>query len=117
MIQMEIHIKERKIHGGILVIPTGEVNMETSPKLREVLLKLTKQKIDTIAVTLEEVDYVGSAGLATLIEAFQKTVAYGGTFKLIITKHKILDIFKIARLHTIFDIYANRADAAVIEEA
>jgi anti-sigma B factor antagonist len=108
-----IEIQTRQTPDMALVIPVGEVDMSSSTQLRDILMGILRQKKETVIVSLEEVDYIDSSGLATLIEGFQKTVHYGGTFKLIINKPKIMDVFKLARLNRIFDIFESREAAGV----
>ena len=100
---MRIQVEETP--DTLLIRVDGEIDMQNSPKLRENLIQLVKKEKETLVISLEGVSYIDSSGLATLIEAFQKTVVYGGTFKLVIGSPRILDVFKLAKLHKVFDIF------------
>jgi anti-sigma B factor antagonist len=86
------------------VAPSGEVDMSSSVKLREVLQRLVKKKIPKLVVNLEEVSYIDSSGLATLVECMQEMKKYGGEMKIVVTKKAILDVFQLARLDRVFRI-------------
>lgn len=111
-----IEIQTQQTPDMALIVPVGEVDMSSSTQLRKVLLDFVQQKKETVIVSLELVDYIDSSGIATLVEGFQKTVHYGGTFKLIIANQKIVDVFRLARLNRVFDIFPNRQAAGVKTE-
>lgn len=84
-----------------VIIPSGEIDLSNSPVLRKKLMGLTNTNI---LVDLSDVTYMDSSGLATLIEAMQKTTKKGGTFKLTGIKGPVKNILEIARLTEIFSI-------------
>ena len=100
---MEIKVIDRE--DGKMVMPIGEIDMNTSMRLRKEFLKLHHFQPKVLFVNLERVSYIDSSGLATLIECMQEMEKYGGTLKLIISQPHILDVFKLARLDTVFQIY------------
>ena len=84
-----IEIQTKESQNAVLLLVTGEIDMSTSNKLREALLQTLKNKKETVAVSLEKINYIDSSGLATLVEGLQNTIRYGGTFKLILKNQKI----------------------------
>jgi anti-sigma B factor antagonist len=64
-----------------------------------------------IVVNLEDVNFVDSAGLGALIEIHRKTKAKGGRLMLSNLGPKLRQALEIARLLTIFEIFATEADA------
>jgi len=82
----------------------GEVDMRSSPELREELLRISKTSVPHIAVNLEHVRYIDSSGIATLIECLKNVSHYGGRLTLLGVNDDIYPVFELARLHTVFDL-------------
>ena len=61
---------------------SGEVDLYSSPEVRNILLKLIQDKTTIIIVDLEKVSYIDSSGVATLIEGLQEAGKYSGILKL-----------------------------------
>ncbi|MEE9240580.1 MAG: STAS domain-containing protein [bacterium] len=90
---------------GSLVRVSGEVDMSNSPTLRESLMNLIKDKASAIVVDLGAVSYMDSSGIATLVEGLQETSSYGGKFRIAGLTDKVKQVFELARLTDVFDIY------------
>lgn len=89
----------------------GEVDLYSSPKLRTVLLELTKSKKKAVVVDLNNVRYMDSSGVATLVEALQQIGKYKGKLKLANLRDAVKDVFELSRLDKVFDIYENIEEA------
>lgn len=89
----------------------GEVDLYSSPMLRERFSFLIKAKRPAILVDMKDVTYIDSSGLATLIEAMQKMSRYGGKLCLSGLKAHIRDIFEVSRLENVFVIFGQAAEA------
>ena len=89
----------------------GEVDMDRSVDLRERLLSVLTDKPEKLVINMTEVDFMDSSGLATLVEALQMSRRDGVTLKLAGLKKRVLSVFAISRLDSIFDIYATEAEA------
>ncbi len=83
----------------------GEVDLYSSPKMREALVGLTDGRSPAVLVDLSGVQYMDSSGVATLVEGLQRTREYGGQFKLAGLAPAIRDVFRFARLEKVFEIY------------
>ncbi|MBN2190097.1 MAG: STAS domain-containing protein [Candidatus Aureabacteria bacterium] len=103
---------ERKSEGDIeLVLLKGDMDSHTSPKARDFFAGILKEEKKKLVVDLADVKYISSAGLATLIEVFQKMHRYGGLLKLCGMNETTKGIFEIAKLDSIFAIYETRDEA------
>jgi anti-sigma B factor antagonist len=99
-------------HGSVKIVEAeGEVDLYSSPKLRKVLLDLTKSEHKAILVDLNKVKYMDSSGIATLVEALQQVGKYHGKLKLTNLREAVKDVFELSRLDKVFDIYQNKEDA------
>ena len=83
----------------------GEVDMHNAPQLRKVLMELVDGEAPVIIVSLSGAQYIATAGIATLVECLQKVALYNGKFRLAEIQKEMLDIFKLAKLDGIFDIF------------
>ena len=95
---------------NVLVL-RGEVDLHESPQLRERFRRVLDNKPQRVFVDLSGVEYVDSSGLATLIEAMQRTHAYGGKLALYGMRDNVRNIFHIARLDQVFRIFPDRSAA------
>ncbi len=102
----------RRVNDSITVIDLdGDFDLYSSPKAREVLLRLAKEKVPAVIVNLEKVGYMDSSGIATLIEALRALNKYGGKMILSGLNAKTMEVIKLARLEKIFEIEENEERA------
>ncbi|MEO8352418.1 MAG: STAS domain-containing protein [Chthoniobacteraceae bacterium] len=95
----------------VIVEPEGEIDLHSSPAVREELAPCLDQERKQIVLDLSKVTYIDSSGLAVFIETMQKIQSYGGKFILCGLTEGVAQIFKIARLDQIFTIAPDRATA------
>ena len=67
--------------------------------------------IDPCLIDMENVTFVDSSGLATLIEALQRMSGYQGNLVLCGLSTTVRGVFELANLDSIFQIKANRDSA------
>ena len=94
---------------GITVFQvSGEINISTSPELKR---HFEKQAPKKILVNLENVAYIDSSGLATLVEMLKKMRSQGGSLGLSGMSNKVRSLFEITKLDKLFLIYPSQQDA------
>ena len=98
---------------AIVVAFTGDVDLETSPSAREVLLGLVGGG-RAILIDLSGVDYIDSSGVASLVESLQGARKAGCEFALAAISEPALRVLHLARLDTVFTIHESR-EAALAE--
>lgn len=96
----------RQQAGFTIVALSGEVDMHSSPRAREVILATLKQR-QHILVDLAEVSYIDSSGVASLVEGFQYARKHQLRFGLLGVSHAAMQVLQLARLDTIFPIHAS----------
>jgi anti-sigma B factor antagonist len=89
----------------------GEIDLHRSPEIKEALQPPIKRKAPRILLDLSRVTYIDSSGLAVVIEALQQVLAYGGKFGLFGLQDGVRNIFEIARLDQVFEIFRDEATA------
>ncbi len=100
-----MQITERTEQDIPVVLITGDVDLETSPQLREFLKPKSTKKTPALLLDFSGVSYIDSSGLATLIEYFQATQSYGGKLALASLSPRVKNVFEIVRLEQIFSLY------------
>lgn len=90
---------------GISVLKTaGEVDLYSSPQLREALLAMINQCPGAAAVDLSGVPYMDSSGVATLVEGLKAAGQRGKEFRLIAPSPPVLKVLQLSRLDSVFKI-------------
>jgi len=82
----------------------GEVDMRSSPELRDELLAVAQKKIPQVAIDLQKVGYIDSSGIATLIQCLKHVAQYGGKLTLVGVNDDIYPVFELAHLQDVFDL-------------
>ncbi|HEX9647351.1 MAG TPA: STAS domain-containing protein [Alphaproteobacteria bacterium] len=106
---METEVREE--HGLAVAAFTGDIDFNSSPHARRVLLDLVEKKGDVV-VDMSSVDYIDSSGVASLIEAYQSAKTSGARFGLVAVSGAALRVLQLAHLEKVFQIYDSVADAA-----
>ena len=94
----------------MVVSLAGDVDLESSPRARTVLLDCVGQN-RTVLVDMSAIDYIDSSGVASLVEAFQSARKAGSPFALVSVSEAALRVLQLARLDRIFTIHASLDDA------
>ncbi|MBI5428640.1 MAG: STAS domain-containing protein [Nitrospinae bacterium] len=89
----------------------GEMDMSSSPEVRDRLTSLFKTNRRAIIVDLSKVAYIDSSGIATLVEGLQWSHASKNKFRLAGLSPAVRDVFEIARLLSIFETFASKEEA------
>jgi len=94
-----------------VVALTGEVDVYTSPRLKQEIVDLLNQGLTRIVVDTTKVEYLDSTGLGVLIGGLKRARERDGDLRLICDSPRILRIFEITGLTKIFDIHRSEAEA------
>lgn len=89
----------------------GEIDVYTSPKVKEGLLELIEKGKYNLVISLEDVRYIDSTGLGVLIGMLKKVREHNGTIGIVCSNPQIKKIFNITGLVKIFGIYKNQEEA------
>ena len=109
---MPLEITQRETNGIYLLTLSGRLVLgRESNGLRTTIDNLLLAGATKIVVGLEQVNFVDSAGLGTLIEIHRKTKAKGGRLMLTNLGPKLRQALEIARLLPIFETCATESEA------
>jgi anti-sigma B factor antagonist len=105
------------IHGDIIIVTLdGELDIYTSPQLREHLAALITSGEKRIAIDMNECGYLDSSGLGVIVGALKKIRRNNGQLDIICTTERVLTVFRITGLTKFFAIHATAAAAAGMTE-
>ncbi len=89
----------------------GEIDMYTSPNLRDTLLPFFKKKVDAIVVDFSLVSFMDSSGIATLVEGLQWSKKEKRAFVLSGLGKTVFNALSLTKLDNVFTIKENTQEA------
>jgi anti-sigma B factor antagonist len=110
---VDIKVNVREAQGDTYIVDlNGEIDVYTSPKVKDAIGDLIDKGHYNLIINLEKVRYIDSTGLGVLIGGLKRVREHGGTVNLVCTNPQIKKIFDITGLVKIFGIYDDE-DAAM----
>ena len=103
--------KELADEGVHIISLSGDIDLQHSPKMRQLLQSKATQRVPALLLDFSEVKYIDSSGLATLVEYYQKSRSYSGQIALAGLSKRVRSVFELVRLSEIFSIYGSVAEA------
>ena len=95
-----------EVNGTAVVALSGDVDLQTSPLVRQKLLECL-EKNKRLVADLGAVSYIDSSGVASLVEAFQVSRKKGSYFALASVSPTAMRVLSLARLDKVFTIHAD----------
>jgi anti-sigma B factor antagonist len=108
---MSLDLKLDKSGDVVTVVVTGDIDMSSSTKMRDALAPLFQNNNKLIVVDLSGVSYIDSSGIATLVEGLQWSHNSKHKFRLAALTPGVKDVFEIARLLTVFEVFDTKEQA------
>jgi anti-sigma B factor antagonist len=108
----QLVINQRHEDGKQIIQAIGEVDLTTSPHLREAILAFLdcKDKLPLV-IDLSQIDFIDSAGLALLVEARKKLAPEGLTLNILLTAGRQPErVLKLGRFDTIMKLAYSLTD-------
>jgi anti-sigma B factor antagonist len=104
---------QRPTPSQIVIDVGGEVDMLTSPQLRAAVMEQFEPSagIELVVLGMDDVTFLGTSGLAVLIEVREAAHAAGVELRLACTARRVLRPLTIAGLIPLFDIHPTRDEA------
>jgi len=99
-----MNIKITKKEDLTVIAISGEIDMYSSPDLREKIMSLIKLRVQALSVDFQKVSYIDSSGIATFVEGLKGMKTYGGRLRFFNIPEAIMEIFRFSKLDKVFDI-------------
>lgn len=96
---------ESKIQDSIIEVkPIGEVDIYTSPELKNQIFSLIEERNTSIIIDGESLEYIDSTGLGVLMSIYKKMQENSLNLEIINLKPNIYKLFDITGLNKVFNI-------------
>jgi anti-sigma B factor antagonist len=107
-----LKITTREVDGVTVVALDGRIVLgEESNALREKVKSLVAEGKKKIVLNMDNVTFIDSAGLGTLVASHHSAKGQGAALKLCHLGTKFQEVLQITKLMTIFDVYNTEAEA------
>jgi anti-sigma B factor antagonist len=109
---VELTLTVRTVGDRSVLDVVGEVDVYSAPELRERLSEQLSAASPSLIVNLADVTFLDSTGIGTLVAGLNRAVQFGGTLTLVSDHDRILKLFRITGLDSVFTICPS-VDAAI----
>lgn len=108
---MNFAVEHRAEKDVTVVTVTGEIDVFSSPRLREMLLDVIDNGADHLVVDLGEVTFLDSTGLGVLVGIYHRLRARSGSMTFVGANDRVRRVFHVTQLTKIFELHDSLEDA------
>jgi anti-sigma B factor antagonist len=102
---------EEKPAAVLIQVKEERLDAHNSGELKTQMLNLFEQGKNNLVIDLEEVRFVDSSGLGSLVSGFKNASARNGNLKLCGLQPQVKSMFELTRLHRVFEIFPSVDEA------
>jgi anti-sigma B factor antagonist len=107
-----MNISTRQFENASIVDVTGDITLYNTPEVRKILLDLLKEKrVKRVIVNLENVKYIDSAGVASLVEGLKLSRDLKSGFALYGLSRATREVLELTRLLKVFEVHNTEQEA------
>ena len=104
-------VQVRKLDKISILDCSGDIDLYSSPRLREPMLVEIKAGGQSVLVNMAGVPYIDSSGIATLVEGLQLSRQTKTPFGLYGLRANARSVLELARLYKVFAVFENETEA------
>lgn len=105
-------ISTRQSGSATIVDVIGDITLYNSPQVRKVIIDLLKDKRSPrVVVNLMRVNYIDSAGVASLVEGLKLSRDLKSSFALFGLSRTAREVLELTRLIKVFEVYGTEEEA------
>lgn len=109
---MALKINGREVEDITVLQLEGRIVLgEESNALREKVKNLLNESKKKIVMNMDNITYIDSAGLGTLVAAFHSARAQGAALKLSNLGSKFQEVLQVTKLMTVFEVHDSETAA------
>mgnify|MGYP001182255719 CR=1 FL=1 len=109
---MSLEIQQREREGILVFDLKGRLTVgEGVTRLRETLTKAASSGRVNAVLNLEQLDYIDSTGLGSLVICYTTMKKAGGALKLVNLNRRNIELLVLTKLTTVFELYTSEQDA------
>ncbi len=101
---LSIRVKQTR-PGVVTVLPSGNIDSDTAPKLDQEITRLVAEPIKTLVLDMEDVGFLSSAGVGTIAKTKSVLNRKGAELAMINLQPQIKKVFEIIRLLPTFNVF------------
>jgi len=107
-----MEISTRQSDSTTIVDVSGDITLYNSPQMRKVLLELLREKrVPRVIVNLQNVRYIDSAGVASLVEGLKVSRDMKSGFALYGLTRTAREVLELTRLIKVFEVHDTEEEA------
>src|SRR5271170_290313 len=107
-----MQITTRQSGSATIVDVVGDITLYNTPEVRKILLNLLKEKrVKRVIVNLQQVKYIDSAGVASLVEGLKVSREMDSGFALFGLSRMTREVLELTRLLKVFEVHDTEAEA------
>jgi anti-sigma B factor antagonist len=105
-------VQTRRAPEALLIDVKGQIDLFSSPKLRAAILAaINTKEVSRVAINMNEVAYMDSSGVASLVEGLQLARTKKCLFVIFGLQQGAKEVLELARLNKIFTIRDTEEEA------
>ncbi len=109
---MALRMTNREVNGVTVVALEGRIVLgEESNALRERVKSLLANNQRNIVLNMDNITYIDSAGLGTLVASHHSAKSQGASLRLSNLGSKFQEVLQVTKLLTVFEVYDSEAAA------
>lgn len=108
---MAFDIRESEREGIVILALKGRLTVGEASTVREKVNELVAAGRVKVILDLQNVDYIDSTGLGSMVICFTTVKKAGGALKLLNLNKRNIELLLLTKLHTIFEVFADETDA------
>jgi anti-sigma B factor antagonist len=108
---VELQVRTTRSNDVCVVTAAGEVDVYTSPTLKQALLEAAEGGCGVLVVDMDEVGFIDSSGLGVLVGALRRSKEAGGELRISGGSDSVVKIFRITGLDKVFPMYPTLDEA------
>jgi anti-sigma B factor antagonist len=107
-----MEISTRQSDNVTIVDVVGDITLYNSPQMRKILLDLLREKhVPRVIVNLQNVRYIDSAGVASLVEGLKVSRDMKSGFALYGLTRTTREVLELTRLIKVFEVHDTEEEA------
>jgi len=107
-----VNISTRQSGNATILDINGDVTLYNSPEIRKVLMdSLNKKGTQRVIVNMSGVNYIDSAGVASLVEGLKISRDLKSSFALFGLSRTAREVLELTRLIKVFEVHNNEEEA------
>ena len=107
-----MNISTRQVENASIVDVTGDITLYNTPEVRKILIDLLKEKrVTRVIVNLQNVKYIDSAGVASLVEGLKISRDMKSGFALFGLSRTTREVLELTRLLKVFEVHDTEEQA------